>query len=166
NILASFYPEDKEVQKARGILIDTLYKGLHRAPMPTGIYSGKVATVAKAMKQARKLTQPANGKMIFGRNGGVGGGIGDPLIPMNDCATIINSLEGPSDPKWSSAQAAYQACIKENKMKKLLNDHLEKSSHHLLYEFVKESEINSSPVTVAVKATNHRIGTGVLNQVT
>lgn len=166
NILASFYPEDKEVQKARGILIDTLYKGLHRAPMPTGFHSGKVATVVGAIRKARKQTQPANGQMLFGREGGIGGGIGDPLIPMTDCSSIINNLEGPSDPNWSSSQALYQECAKENKMKKILNEHLEKSSHHLLYEFVKSSEVNNYPATVAVKAINHRIGTDVLHQVT
>lgn len=161
NIIASFYPEDREVQKARGVLIDTLHKGLHRASLPTGILSGKVGQVAREIKKARRMVNPANGERLYGRKNGIGAGIGDPLIPMEDCELIMQEYYQTNN---MATLEAYKTCRKENEMKGLLNNHLEKSSHHLLYEFLTPKERSISPNVVAVKSLNHRIGTDLLSQ--
>lgn len=157
NMLAAFAPEDKDLQKAKNILVDALYKGVHRTPLPGGIHTGTLATVVSAIRQAQRNTRPAAGK-IFGRVNGIGQGIGDPLVPMADCTT---SFWDDSSNGWIVGDDP--ECMKLNKIKKILNDNLEKSSHHILYEFVKNP--NATTPTVAAKSLNHRSVNATLSQI-
>lgn len=158
NMLAAYYPEDKDLQKAKALLVDTLYKGLHRSPLPGGIHTGTIATVVKEIRFAQDATRPAAGQ-IFGRVNGIGGGIGDPLIPYEDCNIYQENEYGEMKPTGS----VDPSCIKNNNIKKILNDNLEKSSHHLLYEFVANP--NSAPQTVAIKTQSHRAAKATLSKI-
>ena len=150
NILSAMYPENKVLKRSKNILVDALYKGVHNNPPPSGIYTGELATVVAEINKARQETWPAIGQ-IFGRKD-LGAGIGDPLIPYDICD--LNFVTGMQDPK----------CAKLNAFKKILNDNLEKSGHHLLYEFVKNP--NQQPQTVAIKTQSHHATKAVIAQIT
>lgn len=158
-MLAAYYPEDKELQKSKNLLIDALYRGVHRAgALPGGIVTGRLATVVAAIRNARNLARPAAVE-ITGRKKAISGGIGDPLIPYEDCEVIVDD---PNDPLgvWSYTD---NECIKRNNIKKILNDGLEKGSHHILYEFVTNP--NAAPSIVAVKTQNHRAAVATISQI-
>lgn len=158
NILSAYFPENKDLKKAKNILVDALYKGVHRSALPGGIHTGILATVVKEIRFAREDTRPAAGK-IFGRVNGIGGGIGDPLIPYEDCTIYQENEYGQMVP----TDIIDPSCVKNNNIKKILNEQLEKSSHHLLYEFVANP--NSSPQTVAIKTQSHRAAKATLSQI-
>jgi len=151
-MLGAYYPENKDLQKAKSILVDALHKGVHRAALPGGIHTGIMATVAREIRFAKDNTRPAAGK-IFDRKNSVGGGIGDPLIPYDEWCAVFTSQGWELDPE----------CVKRNKIKEILNDGLEKSGHHILYEFIANP--NSQPQTVAYKALNHRAVNATLSQI-
>lgn len=151
NLLAAMYPENKELQRAKGMLVDALYRGLHTAPLPQGIFTGQLATVVSELRRAKKDTQPAVGQ-IFGRANGLGSGIGDPLIPYEIC--FRNILDGSEDP----------VCAKMNAIKKIFNENLEKSGHHILYKFVTNP--NATTATVAAKSLNHRAVVATFSKIT
>jgi hypothetical protein len=159
NMLAAYAPEDKELQKSKQILQDVLYRGVHRAGgLPGGIFTGRLATVLAAIRNARQLARPAAGE-ITGRKNGISGGIGDPIIPYEDCQVVVDD---PNDPlgAWTYTDAA---CVKRNEIKKILNDNLENSAHHILYDFVANP--NLTPPIVAVKTQNHRAARATLSQI-
>ena len=157
NILASMYPENKEIQKSKNILVDALYRGVHRYALPGGIFTGQVADVVAEVRRARQNTAPASG-FIFGRQNMMSG-IGDPLIPYEDCEQYQENEYGEMKPTGNFDQS----CLKKNALKKILNDGLEKSSHHIMYEFV--SNPNEQPSLVAVKTQSHRASTAIIGKV-
>lgn len=156
NMLAAMYPENKELLRSRQILVDALYKGLHNTPLPTGIFTGNLATVISEIRKAQKDTRPAVGA-FYGRKN-VGRGIGDPLVPLSDC-----QKEAFVPPHYMD-DFKYKACQLQNEYKKILNDKFEKSSHQLLYDFVANP--NAVPPVVTVKATNHRLARGTVHTIT
>lgn len=165
NILSKFYPEVKDFAQGKTMLDNALYNGIHGAPPAFGILSPQLQKVAKAIVKARKKTGAANGLYIYGRKSSKVNGVEDPLVPMNDCSKLLEGLE-PGDPKWNNAQAAYKACAEDNKYRPILNTHLEKSSHHLLYEFTTPQTLSKYPSQVVVKSVLHKTGTSTLNKIT
>lgn len=79
-------------------------------------------------------------------------GISDPLIPLEDCGAYVNAAYGQNNP------AEVARCEAQNRYKRMLNEHLEDSAHHLLYEYVISP--NAAPATVAAKKVLH---TGVID---
>lgn len=165
SMLAAFYPENREFQQGKSMLENALYRGIHGAPPAFGILSPGLQAVARSINKARRNNRPANGIAIVNRKSTRMGGIGDPLIPMKDCTEIVADLEGPSDPRWSSAQAAYKACVDDQKYVPLLNKYLEKSSYHLLYEFSSLQDA-SQYNPVSVKRVLHKAGTTTIHKIT
>lgn len=53
-----------------------------------------------------------------------------------------------------------KACYEQGKIIKIYNDKLPKSSHHVLYNFIKD--VNATPGKVSTKTTLHEIARGVL----
>lgn len=164
-MLAAFYPENKEFQQGKSMLENALYRGIHGAPPAFGILSPGLQAVAGAINQARRNNRPANGVAIVQRESTRMGGIGNPLVPMKDCEAIISNLEGPSDPRWKSAQQQYKACVEDNKYVPLLNKHLEKSSYHLLYEFASAQDA-ANYNDVSTKRVLHRASTTTMHKIT
>lgn len=159
NILAAMYPENKEIQHSRALLIDSLYKGLHNGALPVGIFTGNVAEVVSQIRRARTNTLPSIGKLYGRRNPAKG--IGDPLIPYDDCVVIEHEdpLTG-----WTWQEYEDPNCEKNNQFKSILNAHLEKASHHILYEFVTNA--NVQPGVVITKSVNHKAATSTIHQTT
>ncbi|NUO01006.1 MAG: hypothetical protein HUU01_10370 [Saprospiraceae bacterium] len=147
-ILAAYYPEMKEFAVGAQELDNLLYKGLHQ-----GIYLGLSAPafVRRAVGQARGKTQPEGGG-ILQRRASVGN-----LIPFEDCDALMTATQDP----WAqheeyiyteNAQSLF--CRERNGEIQILNQHLEKSAHHLLYEYVTNA--NTVPGIVATKHVLHR----------
>lgn len=157
NILSAMYPENKALSRSKSILVDALYRGVHRYALPGGIFTGQVAEVVSEVRKARQNTTPASG-IIFGRQN-LMAGIGDPLIPYEDCEQYQENEYGQQVPTGNFNQS----CLKKNALKKILNNGLEKSSHHILYEFV--SNPNEQPTMVAIKTQNHRTSTAIIGKV-
>jgi hypothetical protein len=156
NMLAAYAPEDKELQKSKQILQDVLYRGVHRAGgLPGGIFTGRLATVLAAIRNARQFARPASGKII----GRQSTGINNPLIPYEDCTIYQEDEYGQMQP----TDIVDPDCVRANNIKKILNDNLEKSAHHILYDFVANP--NATPTIVAVKTQNHRAARATLAQV-
>ena len=150
-ILRAFYPESRELAEAENLLYSALGNGLHALRYMPG---NNVPWARKAIRQAIPLTKPAAGH-IAGRRSletGVQG-----LIPFEDCQQYMRE---ENDPYAQYDSIRYHdtteslACQERNKEVGLLNQHLEPSSHHLLYEYMKNP--NSAPGIVAAKTVSHR----------
>ena len=164
-MLAAYYPENKEFQQGKSMLENALYRGIHGQPPIFGILSPGLQAVAGAINKARRNNRPANGIAVVQRQATRMGGIGAPLVPMQDCETIIQNVD-TGDPKaWGTKLEAYKACQEANKYVPLLNKHLEKSSYHLLYEFSSQQDA-SQYNSVATKRVLHKAGTTTMHKLT
>jgi len=150
-ILRAFYPESKELAEAENLLYSALGNGLHALRYLPG---NNVPWARKAIQRAIPLTKPAAGH-VAGRRSletGVRG-----LIPFEDCQQYMRE---ENDPYAQYDSISYHdtteslACQERNKEVGLLNQHLEPSSHHLLYEYLKNP--NTAPGIVAAKTVSHR----------
>lgn len=141
-ILAAYYPEDQQFAIGAQELDNLLYRGLHNS-----IYLGLSAPafVRRAVGQARGKTQPEGGGILEGRSG-VGS---TPLIPYDDCARFMHD----TSLTFHQRTQAISDCLGKNREIEILNTHLEKSAHHLLYEYASASNI---PGIVTTKRVLHR----------
>lgn len=158
-ILADYY-QNPDYQKAEEILVDSLYQGVHgtNAPRVAGTSEGeKIAR--QVLAQARQKRRPAMSKMI-GRTS-LNKGIGDALIAMQDCDQYLEY--DPVDGYVSSAE--YQECLRQNEAIQLLNQYLEPSAHHLLYEYLTPERSSESPVVVQAKRVQHRNAVGAMSNI-
>jgi hypothetical protein len=184
SMLSQFYPERQDLQQSLDLLNNTLYKGVH-ATAGVGSFSQLSASqqvVAQAIRNARKQFRPANGRRVYGRTTqGIGKkGIDPPisqapLVPLLDCDEFTveqmgieyDELDNPTTIlETVPIQPQYSECINENINRKILNEHLEKSAHHLLYEFVAAQELNQVPQNVNFKANMHKLGRNKLSEIT
>lgn len=141
-ILKAYYPEVRDLAIADELITNALETGLHGISYMPG---NGAAFARKAIQQAKKNTKPAAGIFIGRRR--IDAGLGD-LITLQNCNNYLN----PNSPQYSYEN--YQKCVEANKNKELLNEHLEDSSHHMLYEYA--GDLNSRPAVVAAKGVNHR----------
>jgi len=167
-INAAFYPEDRVWQQGVSLIENKLYSGIHNIGAAyIGTLPQRLKPLINQIRKARKETKPANNKFVLGQNG-----IGqDPLIEQLDCEELLEyytvnypeEYGGPTEEVTPSSQAAYQKCLEENQMRKHLNEYLEGSAAHLLYEWVQNP--NAQPPTVATKTILHKIGKDKISQV-
>lgn len=140
NIIGSQQPSP-EIEDYKAAIQDALFKGLNSADgvkIISRIKNPELRSVlARATKQTR-TNNPARNNI----------GISDPLIPIQDCSIYLNSAYGQNNPQ------AFADCENQNRYKRMLNEHLEGSAHHLLYEYTQNP--NSKPPTVATKTVLHR----------
>lgn len=151
NIISSQEPENKEVASDRGKVKDALFLGLNGKGIEA-IKSIKNAQLRSALIRAHKENKSISGL----RNNGAG--ISDPLIPMEDCSIYLNSAYGQNNPQ------EYARCENHNRYKRMLNEHLEGSAHHLLYEY--QENPNLATPTVAAKKVLHEGAVGALANIT
>jgi hypothetical protein len=167
DILTAFYPEEKEFQKGAAMIDRALYKGIHGSAPSWSILTPQLERVAAAIARARKNRRPANGWGIVGREQNSVGGVNNALVPMEDCNAIVNDpYLIPGSVAAEQAAERYRLCMEDNKYRPMLNQHLEKSSHHLLYEFVTSQQANAYPGTVTVKSVLHKSGASTFSRVT
>lgn len=161
-MLAAFYPENKEFQQGKSMLENALYRGIHGAPPAFGILSPGLQKVAGAINQARRNNRPANGVAIVQRESTRMGGIGNPLVPMQDCQPLIEEWYVTNN---MATLEKYKLCNEANKYVPTLNQHLEKGSYHLLYEFTTPQQ-GAEYNAVATKRVLHKAGTTTMHNIT
>lgn len=148
DILGSFYPEISEYEAAKQQVYKALRKGVHQSPISRSNIAGVPDFVGNQILRAKRLTAPAS--KVFQRREGIGF---DPLVELSDCNDLA-VYEQDEFGRYMTNSVQYNECIKHNQYKKILNEHLEKSSHHILYNFVKNP--NAQTATVAAKTVDHR----------
>lgn len=150
SILGSYYPEGKEYKKAKTEIDNALYAGVHGlahlSGATTDITRYNIAT-------ARQMNYPA-----------IRSGYGLGQIETEDCSQHGRFKQN----MWGKLRFvgdldAYLACQNKNDFVEIFNNHLEKSSHHLLYNYVVDA--NNSPQTVASKTLLHRLAVDKLASV-
>lgn len=181
-IYMNYYPEVKEFRKAHDMLVNALYRGVHRMPSPSSLqWSQSEQAAAKAIRTAKWKTRPAGRNLQLRNRKSAGHGIGDPLVPLLDCEALnpfptgdptgsgYDPNTGPFDPGSSGGSGGntqqYYDCIQENVQRNILNQHLEESSFHLLYEYLSVAQANESPVA-AIKRNKHRQAVQIIHEIT
>lgn len=171
-ILAAYYPEDRIWKQGVSIIDNALYRGVHAiGATHVGSLPGRLLPLLQQIKKAKKEIQPANNQFLISRNQ-IGN---DPLVDLLNCDPLqddindlleqINQYQTPPADLvrlLGDKEAALQACEEENEMRDLLNEYLEESAHHLLYEWVGNA--NAEPPIVATKTTLHKIGQDRISQ--
>ena len=152
DILAGFYPESNTYKKGLDYLQDVLHKGLEKAStygLPNELrYLYGVVDKAKRMSPAIA-------------------GIGE-FIPEN-CKEILDALQyldvndPVQKPRRAQIQRAYEQCVNLNNYAPMLNQHLEGSAHHLLYEYAQPHHLSG---VVAAKTVAHRNAISSLSDIT
>ncbi len=167
-ILSQFYqgtPQGAAYRQAFERKRDALAAGLHRgsfnffgAKSKTRPASGWLPLAAKGVDLRKGFTALFDDAEAGAERASVG------VIPQVDCNTLYPAVNFPpgieNTPAYAQLQAMNaersakrDACNQENQWRKILNDHLEKSAAHPLYNFATSSD--KQVPTVAAKAVLH-----------
>lgn len=177
NIYKNFYPEVKGFARAHDMLINALYRGVHRLPAPSGLQWTKAEQqAARAIQKAKLQTRPAARNLQLVGRKNAGQGIGDPLVPLLECEHLNqpggnpygNQYE-PGEIPWQGGPSGgnsqlYLECVIENGHRNTLNQHLETSSAHMLYNFATSNQLTYG--AVAAKKVFHATAVDIIVQVT
>lgn len=140
-ILASYYPEVPALydgaRQLDNILRSGLHDGMHLPP-------GTPDFVRKAVEVARKKTNPNMGIFTKPRMSN-SPGLGE--VPLLNCNLARNSGESRAHHRMRE-----RVCNEKNEDVRLLNSFLERTAHHLMYEFAK----GNIPARVTTKQVLHR----------
>ena len=165
SIQAEYYGLD-EYNALSQRLLSTVKQGLHSGKISIGSIPGRLAkAVNKEIGRAMRMKRPAAGKFVKGRS--LSKGINGPLIPLRDCEALmdwdeIDSEEGLSYGLVETPES--WECKRINDHLRFLNNHLEGSSHHLMYEYLENSAQSNS--TVSAKKVLHRNAISKLSEIT
>jgi len=146
-ILHGFYPDIKEWGEAHNQLNDYLQSGVNGREISQ---RNLLPFIKKEINRAKWMNVSASGV-----NG---------LIPTVDCEQFVVMEEDVYNNVTRVETAAYLKCEKDNKYKKLLNEHLEESAHHLLYKFLPS--FSNEPAIVVTKGHGHRLAIEQLAKIT
>jgi len=148
-MLAAFYPENKEYRGIADTLRDALYMGVHG---PAGEHYARVANAyaQRLIAIARNKPGPA-AKLITDRETTLKGP-NDPIVknPLQECGREPGKILGVFNHK---KQKEWETCMDQIGYQNLLNKKLEDGAHHILYNFEKNP--NSAPNAVAAKKVLH-----------
>jgi hypothetical protein len=149
-ILNRFYPEQQQYQTDIEVLQNILHRGLHES---TPFLSKGSKELRDAVKSSLRKVRPAAGVFTgSNRKRGLSG-----LIPTEDCTQYMREVINPYaqyDEITYEDTAESILCQERNAEIRLMNQQLEPSSHHLLYEYLQNP--NAEPAVVATKFTLHR----------
>jgi hypothetical protein len=148
-LLASFYPENKEFRKISETLKNALYLGVHG---PSGEkYAGVENTYARRIIQLARTQRGPAAKLITDRENTLQGP-DEPLRKnaLQECGRPPGKILGVFNTK---KQKEWEKCMDQIGYQNLLNQKLESSAHHILYNFEKNP--NSAPNSVAAKKVLH-----------
>lgn len=148
-MLASFYPENKEYRGIVDTLRDALYLGVHG---PAGQRSADTANVYARRIIALARTQPGPAAKLITDRESTLKGPNDPIYknPLQECGQPPGKILGVFNTK---KQKAWETCMDQIGYQNLLNKKLEDSAHHILYNFEKNP--NNAPNSVAAKKVLH-----------
>ncbi len=136
NILAEYYGKE-EYQSAEQRLLAAIKTGIHGHRAISMVPGQLGQAIAREINRAKSMTRPAAGVRLK-RN--LTNGIGAPLIPLEDCDELLEWDEDRYTGRPIQVQTSEsRACEERNDNVRLLNQHLEGSAHHLLYEYLGAS---------------------------
>lgn len=150
SILNGYYPEAGNYKQAITEIENALHTGVHGVAH----LSGATTDITRYnIATARQLQYPA-----------IRSGYGLGQIETEDCSKHGRFKQN----MWGKLRFvgdldAYLACQNKNDFVEIFNNHLEKSSHHLLYNYVVD--VNTSPQIVASKTLLHRLAVDKLASV-
>ncbi len=149
NIMAEYYGKD-EYRAAEQRVLAAIKSGIH-GHRSIGMIPGPLGqAIAKEINRAKRMTRPAAGVRL---QRDMKSGIGAPLIPLEDCDELLEWDEDRYTGQPIQVQTAEsRACEERNDNVRLLNQHLEPSAHHLLYEYLGGTD----NATVIAKRVLHR----------
>lgn len=155
-ILSAFYPEVKDYRTGLQAIEDTLQSGLHAHSTLSGFNPG---LARYEISRSRFQSRPA---VSVDRLAGLGGVADECAAERQAYQEKMNGfLRAAFWNKKKRRQEMEAALLKLNDclglldFQRVLNDHLESSSHHLLYKYVPNP--NAVPNVVSTKAVNHRV---------
>lgn len=191
-ILAGYYPEERsKLEPAIQKIENALYQGIHRVGFLNTGNSEVDRLVNREIQKARKMTAPAGGAKAA-KVRGIGiepgtnsfdavyddGGGAAPETPISeqdlrayadipDCLALLRERNKTSKifnpKKWAELDARKEDCYQREKLVKLLNNMLEKSSHHMIYNFAPK-DVTRKYSKVATKQIFHSFAvTGFAN---
>ncbi len=148
-LLASFYPENREFGQIAETLRNALYMGVH-GPAGEKYVSTPSEYARQIIRIARNQRGPA-AKYITDRESTLHGP-DNPLLknPLQECGREPGKILGVFNNK---KQKDWETCMDQIGYQNLLNQKLESSAHHILYHFEKNP--NSAPNSVAAKKVLH-----------
>lgn len=141
SLLASFYPDDRQAATDLRAITEALEAGLHAKSyqLPRGVSP----RVARYIRDAAKLNMPE----------GLPQGLGGVLIPYEDCqAFMTQTLDRYAQYEeiiYGETEHSID-CRERNKEIRVLNQYLEPSAPHVLYNFVRNP--NAAPPVVVAKS--------------
>ena len=150
SLLADYYG-DRKLKEGAIVLDNVLRSGVHQGIQ---LPAGAPDFVRNAIAQAKGKTDPASGFFTTDRNQVQPVGIN--AIPERNCT--LTRLPNESRAHWNMR---IRQCQEKNQDINLLNTYLEKTAHHLLYEF------NTTPgitPTVGAKTVLHRNWTSSMSE--
>ncbi|MEY4937796.1 MAG: hypothetical protein RIS64_4155 [Bacteroidota bacterium] len=173
------HPNTKGLKRGIEMLEDAIFKGIHGLSSNTSYFRGLTDGTmyfAKVINQARQRTAPAGNLIELYDRKGISGGT-DPLIQLSDAplecqkyypGTASGGHWDHGAGRWVNTGVAtgdyktYNECVsriqKENEMKTMVNEHLEKGCPKWLYLFEPDSTMNKDAVKfqTKVKITDHQ----------
>lgn len=166
DIFSQYYPENPVFAANKNRILDVLAFGLQKTSVQPAGNDDLSRMVTAYIKKAQRKTRPAGFLLPKARKAGltdaaIAGirGIGNPVIPPIDCSQYTTTIlipqpQGPDREEIQvNDQAAYDKCQHQASLVKLLNQHLEKAGHHLLYAYVGNP--NAQPQVVSAKYVDH-----------
>lgn len=173
--LQAAHPDDQYFnlwKKGENYLLNAIHKGLHSTSgciMPTGSVHKELYPVLEGIKRASNRFQSAtkNGMFLHGRSSpSFGTNPLDQLEPFHNGINGYPYKEGcyykycnsNDNPCTSSITTGSDAeCQRYEVIKDMLNQHLEDSSHHILYNFATDTQAAGLRAT-----TNWKVGQHIL----
>lgn len=165
DIFAQYYPENPVYSANADRIIDVLAGGLQKTTVQPAGNDDLSRMVTATIKKAQRKTRAAGFLLPKARKPGLTDaalagirGIGNPIIPPIDCSQYTTTVlipQGTIDIESTviTDQAAYAACMHQAELVSLLNNHLAKAGHHLLYAYVNNP--NAQPPVVVAKYVDH-----------
>lgn len=150
DMLASFYPEKREFGQIAETLRNALYMGVHGPSGDKYVSSTPNEYARQIIRIARNQRGPA-AKYITDRESTLHGP-DNPILknPLQECGREPGKILGVFNNK---KQKEWETCMDQIGYQNLLNQKLESSAHHILYNFEKNP--NSAPNSVAAKKVLH-----------
>jgi len=150
DMLASFYPENREFGQIAETLRNALYIGVHGPSGEKYVSSTPNEYARQIIRIARNQRGPA-AKYITDRENTLQGP-DNPILknPLQECGRPPGKILGVFNNK---KQQEWETCMDQIGYQNLLNQKLEPSAHHILYNFEKNP--NSAPNSVAAKKVLH-----------
>lgn len=167
-LLKSSFPNHRDVkvwQKAESMYMNAIYKGVHGTSggiNAIGFLVPQLYEIQRDIKEAAKRYAPAGQSQILVGRDHVGIGT-DPLIQWTDFKEC--------DPLKNISMREYDSCV--NRMisdtdlqwKQTFNEYLERSSHHLLYEFATDGQASQMRPTKNWKIGQHQQSISLMSEV-